>query len=258
MNRFKYILCFVALINLTIWIADDSKSHALTTFHDDFNGTMLDSEMWSVDARGGYVKVTDGALYLDTNNHIVGDSFPVITANNDLFPAKNNWELTTSLRYLSGPNTVADGIAIYAEESNNMIAYICQQTEWGNPYGGRLYLWDESSPRPTRVWFGDVGSIAHTFTIKRSGDYYNAYVDSNLAGTVFNTAEAGRLVIGNVNYSNESGRWNPLMVDYIDITSDTSSSAIPTPEPGTFLLTISGIIGIFSHQILRFNGWKTL
>jgi hypothetical protein len=139
-----------------------------------------------------------------------------------------------------------------------MIAYLCQLTEWGSPYGGRLYLWDESSRGLNRVWFGDVGGIAHTFTIERSGDYYNAYVDTNLVGTAFNTAEAGRLVIGNANYSNESGRWNPLMVDYIDITSDTGSSAIPTPEPGTFLLTISGIIGIFSHQILRFKGWKTL
>ena len=258
MNRFRYILCLVALINLTIWIAGASKSYALTTFHDDFNGNVLDSEKWSVDTRGGYVKVTDGALYLDTNNHIVGDSFPVITANYDLFPANSDWELTTSLRYLSGPNTVADGIAIYAENSNNMIAYLCQLTEWGSPYGGRLYLWDESSRGLTRVWFGDVAGIAHTFTIERSGDYYNAYVDENLAGTAFNTAEAGRLVIGNANYSNESGRWNPLMVDYIDITSDTGSSAIPTPEPGTFLLTMSGIIGTLSRRILRFKGWKTL
>ncbi len=258
MNRFKLILCIVALINLTIWMADDSKSYALTTFHDDFNGNVLDSEKWSVDARSGYVKVTDGALYLNTNNNIVGDSFPVITANYDLFPANNDWELTTSLRYLSGPNTVADGIAIYAENSNNMIAYLCQLTEWGSPYGGQMYLWDESSPRPSRIWFGDVGNIAHTFTIERSGDYYSAYVDDNLVGTAFNTAEAGRLVIGNTIYSNESGRWNPFMVDYIDITSDTGSSAIPTPEPGTFLLTMSGIMGILSHQILRFKGWKTL
>lgn len=248
MYRFKIISIVIAFIVLTIWSGAATKSYAISLFHDDFNGNTLDGEKWTVDLQRGVYTVNDGYLYLNTIDHIIGYGVPAISTKYDPFPADSDWTFSTNLRFLSSPNTYPDGVAIYAENSNRAIAYIWQNTEWGSPYGGKFSLWDGVSENMKRVWFGDTASIAHTFTLERSGDYYNAFVDGLLAGSVYNTAEAGRLVIGNSELYNMYDRWNPVLIDYVDVSAAERSGAVPAPEPGTLMLTVSGMIGIISAR----------
>jgi hypothetical protein len=64
-------------------------------FRDDFNGTSLDSNAWSLDPGDGQAVVVNGELVLSCSGRV----FPVVTSIRDIFPA-GDFVVRVGMRYL--------------------------------------------------------------------------------------------------------------------------------------------------------------
>src|SRR5712691_3762187 len=65
-------------------------------FHEDFNGSSLDTTTWTVDAGNGQVIVADGVVTLSC----AGATFPVVTSRFNPFPP-GDWDLRVGMQYVS-------------------------------------------------------------------------------------------------------------------------------------------------------------
>ncbi|MDD5434012.1 MAG: PEP-CTERM sorting domain-containing protein [Nitrospira sp.] len=253
MYKSRKRLFFIASFISTIFLIWGQISQAQTIFYDDFNGIGLDETKWDVNVKGGTYRVSDGALSLYSSEYSsTGDGFPAVLTKYNPFTEDQDWTLTTMMRFIAGPNIYGDGVALYKGSSREKIAYIYQSRRQGE-----FNIWDEREGILKCIWNGDTLSDTHTFAIQREGDYYLGFVDGEFAGSAYNQSNPGRLVLGNDDVGRLYGSWNPVSIGYVDISikdpapvSATLITTSPVPEPGTLLLTLTGITSVMLHLIL--------
>ena len=253
MYKPKLNLLFIVFFISAILLICGQISYAQTIFYDDFNGSGLDDTKWSVNLKGGTYRVADSAVYLySSENNSTGDGFPAITSTYNPFPEGQDWTFTTMMRFISGYNIYGDGVALYKGSSREKIAYVYQSRIMGE-----FNLWDEKENKLKLIWNGDTLNYTHIFTVVRNGNYYEGYVDGQFAGSAYNESDPGRLVLGNDDVGRLYGSWNPVSIGYVDISikdpvTVTATLITPSsvPEPGTLLLTLTGIMAVMLHLIL--------
>lgn len=254
MYKTKLNVTIIALFIHAIFLICGNAGNAQTLFFDDFNDNYLDTSKWNIKTKGGSYTVENGALNLYSSEYWYrGEGFPAISTKSNPFPIDQDWTFTTMMQYISGPNLFGDGFAVYNESLNQRIAYVYQSINQGE-----FNMWDTNLNKEITIWNGDTLNNKHTFTVQRNGSYYEGYVDGVLAGSVFNESNAGRFVLGNDDVGPLYGNWNPVSIGYVEISvkdPEIILSGIITPssvgEPGSFILTLTGITAVILKMTLR-------
>lgn len=244
----KRCLIYLWVLGLLCLLNPDQAA-AATLFEDNFNGPGLDSTEWITPPDsycGNRCSISVSGGVLDLNIPWIGNAyyyvgfFPYVRTAYNPFSDEEDWALTFQMRYTNIGNK-GDGFTLYgAPGSSSPIARVWQDSAGGAGF----YLWEGNAA--IKVWGASDLMEWATFSIEKTGGQYRAYVNGALAGAVSDAISAGGLELGSSSYHDGYGVWNPVQFDYVrlDTLSDPpppSQQAIPTPEPATALLLLSGL-----------------
>ena len=247
----KRCLIYLSVLGL-LYLLSPNHAAAVTIFEDNFDGPGLDSSEWA----------TPPSYYCGTNNIYCGISvsggalslyipwigpisdtrplFPYVNTASNPFPAEEDWMLEWQMRYWDIGNK-GDGFTLYGDAWGSPPIARVWQDSWT---GTSLYLWEGNNP--VKVW-GTPAMLEWTsFSIESTQGEYRTYVNGEMVGSTANLLNPKFIQLGSSIGIEGSGSWNPVQFDYVrlDTLSDPpppSQQTIPTPEPATALLLLSGL-----------------
>lgn len=192
------------------------------SFREDFNGSELDSTVWTIDAGNGEVVVARGVVAL----FCAGGAFPVVTTRNDPFPP-GEFRVRVGMRYVM-QSFCGDGIG-------------AMDNFWENYHGGvacrPFLLWQDTGG--LYVYSGSAGPTPlspppdlgyHVYEWLYTNGQYVFSMDGTIRAVGGCAPRATRIFFGHPHPIGCSP-WTSFEIDFIEIAPSGATPAL-TPSWG--------------------------
>jgi hypothetical protein len=181
-------------------------------FRDDFNGTAVDTAVWSIEESDGTVTLADGAILLSCPG---GASFPVVTTRSDPFPP-GDFLVRVRMKYVLQQNC-GDG---FGALDNFWELY--QGQDVCRPF----LLWEDSgghyvySGSGGHTWLGpSAGSDWHVYEWLYTGGRYEFWMDGVVRASGGCASRATKIFFGHPHPIHCNSGWTSFAIDFIEIES---------------------------------------
>jgi hypothetical protein len=195
-----------------------SSPRIARAFHEDFNGSSLDTSIWTIDAGDGQVIVADGVVTLSC----AGATFPVVTSRSNPFPP-GDWDLRVGMQYVSQA-FCGDGFGVMDNFWEDYYGVACRPFLLWQDYSG-LYVYTGSTG-PTGL-AGAPETGYHVYEWIYLCGQYQFLMDGVLRASGACAPPATSIFFGHPHPIGCSP-WTSFAIDFIDI-----SPMGPTPTAKT-------------------------
>ena len=184
-------------------------------FHDDFDGTVVDTTAWVLEPGDGQIVVAGGVVTLSC----AGSSFPVVTSRYDIFPP-GDFRVRVGMQYVS-QNRCGDGFGAMDNfwedyfSGNACRPFLIWQD------GGGLYVYSGSSGY-TLLGSGDTGY--HIYEWSYAGAQYEFSMDGTVRAIGACAPRATHVFFGHP-HPIGCTPWTSFAIDFIDVSSFGETAA---------------------------------
>jgi hypothetical protein len=223
-------ISIMLVLALSVVLAISGTAQAASLFFDDFDGSSVNTLVWSATANHGSIIVATGIVTLSSS----GISFPNIHTINNPFPTTGDFTFEITMSYLS---LTGYGSGLIVSGGSSTIFQV-----WG----------DSSSPKISINLLGNAlvhyNTAPQTLNLKL--DYVNGYYTVTANNQVLNAPVSSALrptsiVLGHPTVTSlDNTPWTSISVDYVKVYQGPDL-AVPEYPMGSFL-AIGATLAAFS------------
>jgi len=222
---YKKILIFFLLFFIFLLSPININAQTQISFFEDFNGLVLNNEKWESYENGGQINVGSGFIDLRSTP---GNNFPYIRSKSDPFPNTGDFSLELRIQFLSiapwgvgflaGISTPPNGIPYNDLINSRIFTYHADTSKsvfWFRFFQENIF----SSSAPVDLNF-------HKVRLDYISNQYKYFFDEKEIYSSFSDIRPHAISFGNPHNQkvlNNTTPWSSIKIDYIKITSNTTT-----------------------------------